>query len=157
MTIFAISNDNDITVFDSVEDAKSDSETEHFSSAKELAEFASSWPASRLIEIWNNLGTTPVKKFTDRKTAVTRIWKVIQEHDASVASKPVQENTQTADQTDVVPEAECATPGVDTSATWRRPAATLVTRPLGRNGRAVARRKPQVRGKAAKRPPYWCF
>jgi hypothetical protein len=78
MTIFAISNDNYISVLDSVEDAKSNPETEHFSSLKELGKLAAQWPASRLIEIWNNLpGTTPVKKFTDRKTAVTRIWKQI--------------------------------------------------------------------------------
>jgi Protein of unknown function (DUF3489) len=35
--------------------------------------------AGRLIEIWNSIpGTQPVKKFTDRKTAATRIWKNIQ-------------------------------------------------------------------------------
>ena len=35
--------------------------------------------AGRLIEIWNSLpGAAPVKKFMDRKTAVSRIWKAIQ-------------------------------------------------------------------------------
>ncbi len=97
MTIFAISNDNYITVLDSVEDAKSNPETEHFSSLKELAKLAAQWPASRLVEVWNNLpGATPVKKFTDRKTAIARIWKVIQELEAV---KPPQ-----------APPAECAAP-----------------------------------------------
>jgi hypothetical protein len=54
MTIFAISNDNYITVFDSVQEAQSNPETEHFSSLKELGKLAAQWPAARLIEIWNN-------------------------------------------------------------------------------------------------------
>ena len=34
---------------------------------------------SRLVEAWNSLpGVTPVKRFTDRKKAVTRIWKASQ-------------------------------------------------------------------------------
>jgi len=38
-----------------------------------------SWPSSRLIETWNTLPrVTLVRKFTDRKTAVARIWKAIQ-------------------------------------------------------------------------------
>jgi hypothetical protein len=36
------------------------------------------WPAERLVAIWNSLpGVTPVKKFKDRTTAGTRIWKNI--------------------------------------------------------------------------------
>ena len=32
-----------------------------------------------MVEIWNSFtGVTPVKKFTDRKTAIARIWKAIQ-------------------------------------------------------------------------------
>lgn len=32
-----------------------------------------------MLEIWNNLpGVSPVKKFTDRKTAVSRIWKALE-------------------------------------------------------------------------------
>ena len=46
---------------------------------KALAELAANWPASRLIDVFNSLpGVTPVKKFTDRKKAVARIWKAIQ-------------------------------------------------------------------------------
>ncbi len=87
MTNFAISKDNYSTVLDSVKDTKNNPETEHFSSLKDLTGLAAQWPASRLIEIWNNLpDTTPVKKFTDRKTAVTRIWKQIPGQ--SVAASP---------------------------------------------------------------------
>jgi hypothetical protein len=43
------------------------------------------WPASRLVEIWNSFAGAPpfaelkeVKRFTDRKSAVTRIWTAAQ-------------------------------------------------------------------------------
>ena len=43
------------------------------------AKLAAKWPAARLQEVWNALpGTRPVSKFTDRKTAVRRIWNEIQ-------------------------------------------------------------------------------
>jgi hypothetical protein len=44
-----------------------------FSSEEEFAEFVADWPGSRLIELWNHFpGVVPVKKFTDRKTAIRR-------------------------------------------------------------------------------------
>src|SRR5581483_10974406 len=60
---------------------------EYFSSQEELEQLAQSWsPAgtrgrgsSKLLELWNSLpGVVPVKKFTDRKTALARIWKAAQ-------------------------------------------------------------------------------
>ena len=40
---------------------------------------ATNWPDGRLIEVWNSIpGVSLVKKFTDRKSAVSRIWKAIQ-------------------------------------------------------------------------------
>lgn len=78
--IFTISKDNHITVLDTIAEAERQPETEHFTNAEELAELASNWPTARLVEIWNNLpGVTPVKKFTDRSTGVTRIWKALLE------------------------------------------------------------------------------
>ncbi|HTU48274.1 MAG TPA: DUF3489 domain-containing protein [Bryobacteraceae bacterium] len=78
--ILTISKDNHITVLDSIAEAERQPETEHFTSAKELAKLASNWPTARLVEIWNHLpGATPVKKFTDRNTGVNRIWKALQE------------------------------------------------------------------------------
>jgi len=39
------------------------------------------------VEIWNKLpGATPVKKFTDRKTAYGRIWKALAPQDATVGA-----------------------------------------------------------------------
>jgi Protein of unknown function (DUF3489) len=53
--------------------------SEKFGTERELAKLAAKWPASRFHEIWNALpGTRPVSKFTDRKTAVHRIWNEIQ-------------------------------------------------------------------------------
>ena len=50
-----------------------------FRSEQELGKISASWPISRLVEVWNKLpGVKPVKKFTDRKTALTRIWKAAQ-------------------------------------------------------------------------------
>lgn len=49
--------------------------TERFGTERELATLAAKWPTSRLHEIWNAFpGTQLVRKFTDRKTAVRRIW-----------------------------------------------------------------------------------
>ncbi|HWB96391.1 MAG TPA: DUF3489 domain-containing protein [Bryobacteraceae bacterium] len=49
------------------------------SSEKELAKATAAWPLSRFVAVWNQLpGVVPVKKFTDRKTAVARLWKAAQ-------------------------------------------------------------------------------
>ena len=79
MTVFTIDVDNNITGYASTEEAISNPETEQFNSAKQLGKLAEKWSAGRLIEIWNSLpGQKPVKKFTNRQTAVTRIWTAIQ-------------------------------------------------------------------------------
>ncbi len=90
MKLFAIDTDNNITAFPVAEQIPEGQE--HFSSEKEFAKLAANWPAERLVEIWNSFaGVTPfddlkpVKKFTDRKTAVARIWKAIQRLDAAPA------------------------------------------------------------------------
>src|SRR5690242_17329496 len=73
------SESNNITLHASVKDAESVPGAERFSSEAALAKLAADWPATRLLEIWNSMpGATPVKKFTDRKTAISRIWKAIQ-------------------------------------------------------------------------------
>jgi len=83
MTTFAIDNDCTITAY--LADEAIPEDHARFSSEKELAKLAANWPAERLGEIWNGFAGVPpfgdlkpVKKFTDRKTAVTRIWKAVQ-------------------------------------------------------------------------------
>jgi hypothetical protein len=79
MKAFTIDAENNIMAHASAKAAPKTEGTELFTSQDALAELAAAWPASRLVEIWNSLtGVTPVKKFTDRKKAVARIWTELQ-------------------------------------------------------------------------------
>jgi len=88
MRLFAIDNDDTITAFPAAEQMPEGQE--HFATEKELAKLAANWPADRLVQVWNSFAGVagfggdlkPVKKFTDRKSAVARIWKAIQKLDA---------------------------------------------------------------------------
>jgi hypothetical protein len=90
MTTFAIDTDNTITAYLAGEPIPEGQA--RFASEKELMKLAANWPAERLVEIWNGFAGVPpfgdlkpVKKFTDRKTAVARVWKAIQRLDAASA------------------------------------------------------------------------
>ena len=89
-TVFTIdSNDHIATV---TGDLKPEG-TDHFSSLDELHQVSAQWPASRLVRLWNGLpGVTPVKRFTDRRTALNRIWKAVQNGSArsKARSKPLR-------------------------------------------------------------------
>ena len=98
MATFNIDAENSITALGS---QQADFEGEIFASQQELADLAAKWPANRLIEVWNGIpGLTPVKKFTDRKSAVSRIWKAIQSLDGGAT-----EDATTAPQQANKPEA----------------------------------------------------
>ena len=85
MTTYTIDTENSITAHASKQEA-GDGET--FSNQQELSSLVAGWPASRLIEVWNGIpGLTPVKKFTDRKSGVARIWKAIQSLDGGAATE----------------------------------------------------------------------
>src|SRR6266567_136569 len=77
---FTIENEtNNITSHASAREAEATPGSDRFGTEAALAKLAANWPAARLVEIWNSLpGETPVKKFKDRATAVSRIWKAIQ-------------------------------------------------------------------------------
>jgi len=82
-TTFTIATDNNITAFDAA--ARVPEGQDHFTSEKDFAKLSADWPITRFVEVWNAFAGAPpfgelkpVKKFTDRKTAVTRIWKAIQ-------------------------------------------------------------------------------
>jgi hypothetical protein len=56
-----------------------------FATEKEFTKGTAEWPIARFAEVWNAIAGAPpfgdlkpVKKFTDRKTAASRIWKAIQ-------------------------------------------------------------------------------
>jgi hypothetical protein len=88
MTTFTIDTDNNITAFTALEDALNHgigSTEGTFSTKKDLAKLSAAWPIARFAEVWNVFAGVvpfgdlkPVKKFTDRKTAIARIWKAIQ-------------------------------------------------------------------------------
>ena len=88
MSTFTIDTENNITAFAEYEDAlnhRIGSTEGTFASEKELAKLTTQWPIGRFVDVWNTFAGVvpfdalkPVKKFTDRKTAVGRIWKAVQ-------------------------------------------------------------------------------
>jgi len=125
MKNFTIENEtNNITVHASAKEAEAVPNSERFSSEAAMAKLAADWPAARLVEIWNSLpGETPVKKFKDRATAVSRIWKAIQSlgQTAPAAAEPApvpetapvpeREATETTQAEAVIPQAKEPAPG----------------------------------------------
>ena len=122
---------NNITIHASAKDASCPN-SERFSNEAALAKLAANWPAARLVEIWNSLpGETPVRKFKDRATAVSRTWKAIQslgqatpaaEEPASVpetAPVPEHEASETAQPAAVI--AESTEPGPATTVAPKSP------------------------------------
>ena len=94
MNTFTIDTNNNITAFASLDEARAAKihNAEKFGSSQELAKLVGSWPRTRPVEIWNSFAGVapftdlkPVKKFTNRKVAVERIWTAIQVLLASVA------------------------------------------------------------------------
>ena len=78
---FTIDADNNITAFATPEAtaAAVAAGAQAFSSQQELAELATSWPAGRLVEIWNSLpGVKPVESFKSAQSAVRGIWARVQ-------------------------------------------------------------------------------
>ena len=99
MTTFTIDTDNHITAHATPEQAAAATTTpfDSFSSPQEFAELAQSWPAQRLVAIWNSLpGVAPVRKFQDRKAAASRIWERIQGLAAPDQLQPAQLPTPNA-------------------------------------------------------------
>ena len=85
MKNFEIDTENNVRVLDS---APVGPDSAAFQNEQELRKITADWPLSRLVEVWNKLpGAKPVAKFTDRKTACARIWKAVQERDATVGAQ----------------------------------------------------------------------
>jgi hypothetical protein len=82
MNTFTIDTDNNITAYAGI---PTNADAESFSTEKELEKLTADWPMSRIVEIWNSFAGVapfadlkPVKKFTDRASAVGRLWKACQ-------------------------------------------------------------------------------
>ena len=124
MKNFTIENEtNNITVHGSAKEAEAVPDSERFGTEAALAKLAANWPAGRLVEIFNSLpGVTEIKKFKDRATAVSRIWKAIQTlgqdepvvgapetvevtpHEATPIEPAIPETPALAPDTDVAPQ-----------------------------------------------------
>ena len=98
MKVFTIDRDNNIAVYASADELPTGAEIQSFSSEKELGKLLEMLNSDELVQIWNSFaGVTPfddlksLKKFTDRKTAVARIWKAVQRLDAPVAPQAAQD------------------------------------------------------------------
>jgi hypothetical protein len=87
MKTFIVTSENEIVVLTpTAEGTVPTGDT--FGTQAELSTVAANWPASRLVAIWNGLpGVVAVKKFTDRKTAVHRLWQQVQTLDARPAAE----------------------------------------------------------------------
>jgi hypothetical protein len=99
MATFTIDSENDI-VAHTGPPAGAD-EAQSFSTAKELAKLTAEWPASRLVDTWNSFAGVapfddlkPVKKFTDRKAAVARIFKAVGRLSPEVAPQATPVGTE---------------------------------------------------------------
>lgn len=83
MPTFSIDTENNITAFTAAEQVPEGHDC--FASEKEFAKLSAGWPITRFVEVWNGFAGVvpfdtlkPVMKFTDRQTAVARIWKAVQ-------------------------------------------------------------------------------
>ena len=94
MATFIIDTENNITALGQQEAHNGES----FGSQEQLAELAAHWPGTRLVEIWNGVpGLTPVKRFTDRKSAVRRIWRAIQNLDGETPAESANSASKRSD------------------------------------------------------------
>ncbi len=79
MLTFTIDRNNHITALTPTSQAPLNPEATRFNGLQDLGRLAKRWPGPRLVEIWNALpGQKPIKRFTNRKVAVSRIWAVAQ-------------------------------------------------------------------------------
>jgi hypothetical protein len=145
MKTFTIDAENNITTHASAEEAAAAAGTDRFNSAAELSALAANWPGERLVEIWNSLpGATPVQKFKDRKTAIARIWKAIENLGEPEAAKKANVAEQGAH---VAPEKAASTKG----ATQKKGAPKGRAPAKGGNTKAAAPKKEAKAGKKTAR------
>jgi hypothetical protein len=85
MKTFTINRDNNIAVYAAADEIPAGDNIHRFTSEKELAKLLEFLSSEDLAQVWNSFAGVapfgelkPVKKFTDRKTAVARIWKAVQ-------------------------------------------------------------------------------
>ncbi len=167
MKTFTIENEtNNITVHATTQDAEAVANAERFRNESGLNKLAAEWRAARLVEIWNSLpGSIPVKKFTDRQTAVSRIWKALQglgqtapkadENEPAAEAAPIHEANETTEPAAAIPQepepatATPAAPQTPDVAPEEAPAAKKTTTRKGANKAAKVAKAPRESSKTA--------
>jgi uncharacterized protein DUF3489 len=77
--LFQLTNDDHIRAINEQGPAEAHGDGTTFVSEQDFHDITKEWPMKRLVEIWNRLpGVEAVARFTDRKTAIARIWRAIQ-------------------------------------------------------------------------------
>jgi hypothetical protein len=151
MTTYTIDAENNITALGS---QQADFEGEIFASQHELGDLAAKWAADRLVEVHNGIpGLTPVKKLTNRKSAVGRIWKAIQSlggGDAKETSEPTKASATEASKP--ANKAKRATKQAEKAKDVKKAKAPAKAA-KGKPGKAAS--KPAAGAAAAKRPRCW--
>jgi hypothetical protein len=149
MKHFTIENEtNNITVHGSAEAAEAVVNAERFRNEAGLAKVAADWPMARLVEIWNGLpGAEPIKKFKDRATAVSRIWKAIQMLGGTAPEPETPVVPEAAVGTDVAPQSANVAPAEPASEEQATPAETPGETALliSRNAPNCCRLRPPLR------------
>jgi hypothetical protein len=127
MKVFTIENEtNNITVHATVQDAEAVANAERFRNEAGLAKLAADWPMARLVEIWNSLaGVSPVAKFKDRSTGVSRIWKQIQSLEPAAGTELAPELTQ--EQSPAAEPAQVEASSAETASDSERPTAEVTS------------------------------
>ena len=75
MPVFFIDSSNELKVYASIGEARRSRDGTLFTNERQFASVASDWPMARLTGVWNKIpGAKPVRKFTDRRTALRRLW-----------------------------------------------------------------------------------
>jgi Protein of unknown function (DUF3489) len=93
--LFHLTSEDHIRTSDEQRRTETDDGRSSFASEQELQELASEWPMKRLVEIWNRLpGVEPVARFTDRKTAMARIWRALQPQTDKPGAKTARRNSR---------------------------------------------------------------
>jgi hypothetical protein len=158
MKAFTIDAESNITVFPSRAAAETNLPPAGafvFTTAAGLDGYLKKFPAAAAVEIWNSLtGATPVAKFKDRATAVSRIWKAIQtlgEADPVAVPDGEPETAPVADQlleTSEAAQPEAATPVMEEPA----PATTVAPQTPDVAPEAAPAKTKVARAKKADKP-----
>jgi hypothetical protein len=86
---FTIDDHNNIATCE--EGAQVEPGLQRFTTQQELEALAADWPSSRFLDIWNQIpGNIPVRKFTNRQTAIRRIWSCLERRMLSAAAPAVR-------------------------------------------------------------------